>query len=235
MPVKYARDTVDVGLAETAHFTADDRVKLSYHRDGFAQFSGENPGTIASGRKPDGTPKGLAIQTWPLAVPMETGPNFGIQVWGLEGFQVLKGRPKNAHVFGEDDFYYRDCTPDDWHGYLFEGFVFTPHFRAHVRQIEDRILLPLWHRAFGGGEGASFDFRIVAIELQTGLMLALIASRLRMEGDVPECGFVLNGPGQVVDNEGNGFVLMAQYPRSAAFSGGIPLDYAPPASQPSDE
>jgi hypothetical protein len=26
------------------------RVKLSYHSDGFAQFSGENPGQIISGR-----------------------------------------------------------------------------------------------------------------------------------------------------------------------------------------
>src|ERR1700677_305009 len=33
-------------------FTAEDRVKLSYHSDGFAQFSSEISGRITSGRDP---------------------------------------------------------------------------------------------------------------------------------------------------------------------------------------
>src|ERR1700722_15799339 len=41
-------------------FTAENRTKLSYHVDGFVQFSSENPGTIISGRDPHtGEPKGL--------------------------------------------------------------------------------------------------------------------------------------------------------------------------------
>jgi hypothetical protein len=34
----------DIRLDDAMSFTAEDRVKLSYHVDGFAQFSGERPG-----------------------------------------------------------------------------------------------------------------------------------------------------------------------------------------------
>jgi hypothetical protein len=41
-------------------FTAKDRVKLSYHADGFAQFSSETVGRIISGIDPEtGEPKGF--------------------------------------------------------------------------------------------------------------------------------------------------------------------------------
>src|SRR5580700_6160816 len=43
---------------ECVGFTAEDRAKLTYHVDGFAQFSSENPGKIISGRNPKtGEPK----------------------------------------------------------------------------------------------------------------------------------------------------------------------------------
>ena|ERR1700693_3838109 len=37
--------------AEIHRYSAADRVKLSFHLDGFIQFSGENPSTIRSGRE----------------------------------------------------------------------------------------------------------------------------------------------------------------------------------------
>jgi hypothetical protein len=44
---------------ELVSFTVEDRAKLSYHTDGFVQFSSENPGRIISGRDPStGEPKG---------------------------------------------------------------------------------------------------------------------------------------------------------------------------------
>jgi hypothetical protein len=38
--------------AEGVGFTVEDRIKLTYHMDGFAHFSSENPGKVISGRDP---------------------------------------------------------------------------------------------------------------------------------------------------------------------------------------
>jgi len=211
IPVDYRQGTANVAAAETQAFTAEDRVKFSYHADGFAQFSGENPGAIRSGRDERGQPKGLAVQTWPHGTLIETGPTFAIQLWGLNGFQRVHGGRNSTWIFDERDYLYRDCGPDDWDSYVIEGFLFTGHFRPHVRiDARDRIVLPLWHRAYEGGKGGQLDFRIVQ-EHNSGMMVAVLVSRTRIESE-SECGFILNGPSDIPDDEGKGAVLMAQYP-----------------------
>jgi hypothetical protein len=63
-------------------FTAEDRVKLSYNSDGFAQFSSEVSGRITSGRDPvTGEPKGLGLFAHPLDNPIWSGPSVGITLW----------------------------------------------------------------------------------------------------------------------------------------------------------
>ena len=62
-----------VSHSECISFTAEDRVKLSYHGDGFAQFSGEVGGKIISGRDPiTKEPKGVGLMTYPLI--LQLGP-----------------------------------------------------------------------------------------------------------------------------------------------------------------
>ncbi len=56
--VDSSQTIIETGVEEMVPYTADDRVKLSLRLDGFVQFSGESPGTILSGRNPDGTVKG---------------------------------------------------------------------------------------------------------------------------------------------------------------------------------
>ena len=49
MPVDYKRwGEQEHSLTEAVAFSVDDRVKFSYHLDGFAQFSGEIKGAIIS-------------------------------------------------------------------------------------------------------------------------------------------------------------------------------------------
>src|ERR1700678_798174 len=61
-PSVHAPGLHNIRLDDLVSFTADDRVKLSYHVDGFAQFSGERPGRITSGRDPNtGEAKGLGL------------------------------------------------------------------------------------------------------------------------------------------------------------------------------
>ena len=52
-PVDYSRvGRFEMPLTDFISYAADDRVKLSVHKDGFVQFSGEDPGKIPSGRDP---------------------------------------------------------------------------------------------------------------------------------------------------------------------------------------
>jgi hypothetical protein len=68
-----------VPFGECVGYSANDRVKLSFHPDGFVQFSGENPSKILSGRDPDtGQPRGLGLMSNPLSHPVRSGPTFGI-------------------------------------------------------------------------------------------------------------------------------------------------------------
>jgi hypothetical protein len=73
--------------SECVGFTAEDRAKLTYHVDGFAQFSSEVQGKIVSGRDPKtGEPKGLGIYVRSLKSPSVSGPSVGVQVWGIAEF-----------------------------------------------------------------------------------------------------------------------------------------------------
>ena len=118
-------------------FSAGDRVKLSYHPDGFVQFSGERAGRIVFGRDPrSGEPRGLGITANPMNAPVMTGPSFGISAWGLEQFLVQQARPHgDLLVFDEQDFVYDHCDADSWGSYGIEFFIFTMYFQPFVRQI----------------------------------------------------------------------------------------------------
>lgn len=77
----------------------DRRLKLSHHPDGFLQFSGEG---VRSGREPDGTIRGLGVQSWPLRLPT-LGPSFGIVFSDpCKTGRPSQGRPRSV-TFLEDD------------------------------------------------------------------------------------------------------------------------------------
>lgn len=73
-PVDYSKRTMRVPVvgAEVVSYSAANRVKLSFHEDGFVQFSGEVQGTILSGRDATGRPKGMGLMVNPLGEPLAT-------------------------------------------------------------------------------------------------------------------------------------------------------------------
>jgi len=181
MAVDYSQTIIETGVEEMVPYTADDRVKLSLHLDGFVQFSGESPGKILSGRNPDGTVKGLGLVKSPLNEPLNTGgPMFGISVWGVEQFDELPDK-KAAILFREGALYNRDCTVDDFSGYLIEGFVYPrryiekatlggPSKLVLTRQfpnytpppVKSGLTLPTRQSLFEEG-GAIFDLAVVDV------------------------------------------------------------------------
>lgn len=75
---------LDIKRDESEQYSSTDIVKFSYHPDGFVQFSSTTNNRIVSGRKSDGTPKGLGLISWPLDNPISTGPSMTITFWGLD-------------------------------------------------------------------------------------------------------------------------------------------------------
>lgn len=211
LPVDYNR----VGEIEIAHsdiiaFTADSRVKFSYHADGFAQFSGEVQGTLISGRDPlTGEAKGLGLITQPLNQPIITGPTCAISFWGLEAFDSTKGETDCSVVFSDEDCYYRACTPSTATGWVIEFFVFPARYWTAVRKKHNRYVLSL---SFFGFEASMGVIELTVIELPNQpVFIASFASRCSLSFPSTS-GWTFAGPGNC-DTNGHGHCLQAFYPR----------------------
>lgn len=235
--VDYSQRHIRIPFAELVPYTAEDRVKLSLHLDGFVQFSGESPGRIVSGREEDGTPKGLGIMVNRLNTPLSTeGPTFGLLAWGIEEFEGLAS--DSAMVFTEGDTYYRHTTKDDWNAYLIEGFVYPRSFLRRATLHRGRLLL---RRHFAKYEGmftasgialptraslfqeAGEIFDLVLVDLGSPhVIVALLVSRTKHEMESPS-GFNLSSPSNMKE------ALCAMYPNLLPDwpGGATSLDYSP--------
>ena len=198
-----------IPFAECVGYSADDRVKLSYHPDGFVQFSGENPGKILSGRDPETRqPKGLGIITNPLSHPIKTGPTFGICAWGLSEFDELDDDRDNVIVFSQEEMYFRGCLPGDDNGVLIEGFVLEPRYWSSVHGKPTDLTLSLCVGMFEA-TGAALNLKAIPLSNDSNL-LGVLASHVRVRFP-EESGFTLNGPSESVEGPRKN-ALMALYP-----------------------
>jgi hypothetical protein len=210
--VDYRKTDLYVCRSAMTEFSADDRVKLSLHDDGFVQFSGEQPGKIISGIDPlTGEPRGLGIMLEnPLYKPIESGPTFGVSVWGISEFDEIVGEPSSdTIVFSEDDFYYRDCTPDSWNGYAIEGFIFSDDYWGATKSQAGRFKLSLPFNWFKG-KLVVHDFTIVPIGEQS-IIIGILISRFQ-HGFQHESGFVITSPTDRRLGGPLGNQLVAAYP-----------------------
>ena len=213
---------------EVVAFTAEDRVKLSYHIDGFAQFSSEAPGKIISGRDPkNGEPKGLGLLARSLAAPSISGPSVGVQAWGLEDFEEAEDNDE-VILFEPKDFYYRQCDAHNaniWHLaiYAFPVGVIPP------LQMEGNhgVMLYQPHPITAGVPGAVIKMKVLWLEAEQ-MCLGLYVERAI--GNFPsKSGWTINGPGNYNQHQ-SGHVLMAIYPRTSIPSDDIPaLDRIDPS------
>jgi hypothetical protein len=123
-------------------FIVNGRAKLTYHTDGFAQFSSERKGEIISGIDPvTKTPKGLGLFTLPLNSPIWTGASVGITIWGLDDFEQLKNNDKSTLIFEQRHFHYRSCTPNNANGWHLEIYAFPKNVMLPCRWDAGHLLV----------------------------------------------------------------------------------------------
>jgi hypothetical protein len=175
-------------------FTAEDRVKLSYHIDGFAQFSSENPGPIISGRDAKtGEPKAMGLLTRTLLSPPTSGPSVGVQVWGIEEFEKAD-QEKELIVFESQDFYYRRATPDSANTWHLAIYAFPVRAVPPVRFRNGQpIMLYQPHAITAGIPGAIIELKTIFLR-EENLYLGLYVERFEITAPV-KSGWWLNGPG----------------------------------------
>ncbi len=200
-----------VPFAECIGYSADDRVKLSFHPDGFVQFSGENPAKIVSGRDPKtGEPKGLGLISNPIQHPIRTGPTFGVSVWGLHEFEKLESDRDDVLSFSQEEMYYRGCLPGMENGSFIEAFLLEPRYWSGVRGKGSSMTISLCVGMFEAS-GTALELKVIPLR-DSDTFIAVFASHIRTHFP-EESGFTLSGPSESV--KGNlKHALMAVYPTS---------------------
>ena len=210
--------------SEGVTFTAESRVKLSYHADGFAQFSIESSGKIISGiDQTTGKPKGLGVRSNPLLTPTWTGPVGAITVFGIGDYLTTKDAASGTVIFEPDECYYRRCSPDEADGWILTIHTFP---RNPPLPIKFRNNFPFLHFASESSPFSPLHFIVEyrLVDLQGPVILGLNLNRIVIKGDV-KSGWMLSGPSEAGEADATRYRLLAIYPRSigqTASSG--PLD-----------
>jgi hypothetical protein len=198
-----------VPYAECVGFTARDRVKLSYHTDGFAQFSGETPGKIISGRDPvTGEPKGLGLFTRPLTSPIRTGPSVSVTIFGIDDFELVTGRD-DPLIFEPSDFFYRGTTPEEANAWILSIYAFPIGVTPPVRFRNGNPVLEAALEGLNPPWVSVVELKVVHLPAEK-VFLGLILNRIKSSGG-PKSGWYINGPGDWTMQQ-KGHVLMGSYP-----------------------
>ncbi|WP_166831601.1 DUF3606 domain-containing protein [Thalassoroseus pseudoceratinae] len=228
LPLDYSKDEFLVPLENSTCYTVTDTVKLSFHMNGFVQFSrgGEKP--IVSGYNSQlDVVKGAGLKA-PDAVSVTTGPLLGIVIQGLEKFTRLN--KKDAEVFKPTDMWHHPkfSTPEDT-AYHLEVFMFPKSEISSSRTIDGRRILrknlPFWSTLI-----FPFDLRVVELPNRP-FFLGVILSHMRPDSTglsgYKLCGPSCGGPSEQKKS------IQAIYPRPpfAEEIDCISLDYHPESDQ----
>jgi hypothetical protein len=103
----------EFGEGDIIPFTASDKVKLSYHSDGFVQFSKGGSSDIISGiDRATGLGRGMHVFTDRLNKISYPWPSVTIGVWGLEDFKTNSPRKgEQILAFDESDYFIDEKNP----------------------------------------------------------------------------------------------------------------------------
>lgn len=208
--------------SQTTHeFLVNSNAKLSIHKSGFVQLSGDG---IKSGvDQQSGRPKGIGVFSSPLDTPIESGPTFGFQCWGVEkGFAELTSRKKGVQYIildkAENDF--RERKMEDGkksNTYILEFFVFPKEASKYVYEYRDRgpyinhIIRNYLHEP-----GALFAHPVVDLRFFGGVIALSPFWNWTGFADDSEFGYCIGSPGgadSIHDESKAGYHFFLMCPR----------------------
>jgi hypothetical protein len=202
-------------------YTVEKRVKLTYHVDGFVQFSSISRGDIISGRDAEtGQPKGLGLFTHPLSSPIFSGPSVGVTLWGLQDFVELETSNNNALIFEPHHFFYRACSPDTANGWIVSVYVFPSGVVPPCRLEGGHYLLDVAIEPLNFPLLSVMRLSLIHL-LEEKVFLGIAISRAIVSFPSPS-GWTMNGPGDFTRDR-KGHVLVGFYPRTAIPVQGLPV------------
>ena len=199
--------------SEGVTFTTENRVKLSYHADGFAQFSGESSEKIISGiDQVTGKSKGLGVRSNPLLAPTWSGAVAAITVFGIGDYLTTTDERSGTVIFEPDECYYRGCLPNEANGWILTIHTFPRNPPLPIRFRNNFQFLQV------AAQGIAFspllyiaEYRLV--DLQGPVVLGLNLNRIASRGDT-KSGWILSGPSDAGKTETVRYGLWANYPRA---------------------
>jgi hypothetical protein len=184
---------------DTIGYTVEDRVKLSYHSDGFAQFSSETTSRIISGRDPEtGQPKGLGLITHPLGKPIWSGASIGIGIWGIDEFEEVQDN-EEVLVFEPDQFYYRACTPAEANRWLIAVYVFPKRVIPPIRYRGGHIILDAAIEGLNGPISSVVQLSVLPLP-KDQVFLGIIVNHISASNP-SRSGWILSGPGDYTKDQ----------------------------------
>lgn len=206
----------------THEFIVDSDAKLSIHKSGFVQLSGNK---IESGvDKITGKPKGIGVFSSPLDTPIASGPTFGFQCWGVDkGFNELTSRKKGVQYIildrAENDFREREIEKDKQSNtYILEFFVFPKEASKYVYEYRDRgpYINHIIHN-YLHDPGALFGHPVVDLRFFGGVIAISPFWNWTGFADDSEFGYCIGSPGgadSIHDQTKAGYQFFLLCPRS---------------------
>ena len=212
-------------------FTVDKTTKLSIHKSGFVQLSGK--GILSGIDEKTGRPKGIGVFSSPLDNPVESGPTFAFQCWGLnDKFELLAKRKKGVQYIildkKKDDFTERQFGRDKKSNtYLLEFFIFPKEANQFVYDYNDEPFINHIIYNYLHAPGAIFAHPVLDLKYFNGVICVfpvLLWTHFTKES---ETGYNVGSPGgsDCIHNKsttGNNFCLIC--PRGTSYSTNKYLD-----------
>lgn len=180
-------------------YIVNDQSKLSIHKTGFVQLSGE--GILSGFDVFNGKPRGIGLFSNPLDYPVFTGPTFGFQCWGVaNGFEELTTRRSDTQYLVLEK---SDCHPEvfdhhiDLNSYSLEFWIFPKQANNYVYEYDgesyiDHTIGNYIHHPF-----ATFTHPVLDIKGFNGVLALFAKTNWCQYANESEFGYSLGSPGGI--------------------------------------
>lgn len=217
LPISYGGKSYTPYTKIVQMFSTNNRPQLSIHASGFVQFSG--PGIRSGINDLTGEYKGIALQTFPLTTPIQSGPTFGIQLWGLKDkFERLNLIDKKTDIiFKPKYFIIRKYSSDDnnFNTYIFECWIFSEKEVGELiyKDADGDEVITMRFTNYRFAPCTPLTLKVVRLKTIGGFIGIHTVKAHTGFADKSSFGYILGSPSEPSESERGLFnVLMSFYP-----------------------